>query len=176
MHIREKVHFIIMATYNNIGKCTWKKPIVKTIDETLDYIIDNKCSVSRFGDGEFTVIQGNGNGFQYADEKLGEKLAHILKSNTENHIVCISDVFGDLGYMKESSYIFHKGLLNTERKAWLNLLNKDKVYYNAFFTRSYNMFRDKSLCGQWFEKIKKIWENEDVLYVEGEKNKGGGRK
>ena len=176
MHIREKVHFIIMATYNNIGKCTWKKPIVKTIDETLDYIIDNKCSVSRFGDGEFTVIQGNGNGLQYADEKLGEKLAHILKSNTENHIVCISDVFGDLGYMKESSYIFHKGLLNTERKAWLNLLNKDKVYYNAFFTRSYNMFRDKSLCGQWFEKIKKIWENEDVLYVEGEKNKGGGRK
>lgn len=43
------------------NKLTWKfrkKPKVKSIDETLDYINKNHCSVSRYGDGEFTIMLG----------------------------------------------------------------------------------------------------------------------
>ena len=33
-------------------------PIIKTIDETLDKIISDKCSIARFGDGEFNIMNG----------------------------------------------------------------------------------------------------------------------
>ena len=40
--------------------------IMNSID-SIQYIIDKKCSVSRFGDGEFFVLMGGGNSFQEPD-------------------------------------------------------------------------------------------------------------
>lgn len=171
--IMQKMRYILLVCKNSLGKYIWKTPKVKTIDETLDYIIETKSSVSRFGDGEFAVIQGRSNGFQDENQELGDRLARILKSEREGYIVCIPDVFGKLDFMKEKSKEFHIGLLNLERREWLNLLNLEKVYGNAFFTRCYNMFEDKSSCPRWFEKNKKIWENQHVLLVEGEKSRLG---
>jgi len=34
-------------------------PKIKSIDETLDKILQDKCSLSRFGDGEFGVMFGS---------------------------------------------------------------------------------------------------------------------
>ena len=56
-------------------------------DETLDEIINNKCSVSRFGDGEFSLIYGESLKFQPANKEISEKLKEILNSDSENHIV-----------------------------------------------------------------------------------------
>ena len=39
--------------------CTQRLSIMSSM-ESLQYIIENKCSVSRFGDGEFDVINGGG--------------------------------------------------------------------------------------------------------------------
>lgn len=39
--------------------CTQQFSIMSSM-ESLQYIIENKCSVSRFGDGEFDVINGGG--------------------------------------------------------------------------------------------------------------------
>lgn len=34
------------------GKYMLKKPVVKSIEETLNKVINEKCSMARFGDGE----------------------------------------------------------------------------------------------------------------------------
>ena len=62
-----KLRFHFNALYNRIIWKLKKKPIVKSIDETLDYIrnmdkdvdiaiIEKRLSLSRYGDGEFTLI------------------------------------------------------------------------------------------------------------------------
>ena len=39
-------------------------PDIRTIDETLDKIVRDRCSISRFGDGEFNVLNGGRIHFQ----------------------------------------------------------------------------------------------------------------
>ena len=58
-------------------------------EASIQFIIDNKCSVSRFGDGEFDIMLGrNGNTFQKANPRLAEKLKQVLTSHEIlNHIV-----------------------------------------------------------------------------------------
>lgn len=169
----DKRKLIMEIVRNNLFKYFGWKPKVHSIDYTIDYIIQNHCSVSRYGDGEFSVIVGNGNGFQKYDAKLANKLSYILTSKSDNHIVCICDVFGNLNFLKDDSIEFNNGLLNTKRIKWIKLLSKDKEYYNTFFTRPYNMFRDKSNSARWFSKIKNIWDGEEILLVEGEKSRLG---
>lgn len=53
------------------------------------------------------------------------------------------------------------------------LLDKSKVYYNATCTRIYSVFKDKSKSKELFDLFKKIWENRDVVIIEGEKSRIG---
>ena len=62
---------------------------VRDTNETIRYILANQVSVSRFGDGEYMVMNQSGNGFQCPDKKLGERLKEVLNSNLSNHIVCL---------------------------------------------------------------------------------------
>lgn len=167
MNIFKRIKIHVIHIYNRLGKYIWKKPKIKSIDETLDYINEHHCSVSRFGDGEFAIIQGNYNGFQNYNSELGKKLSIILTNPIENHIVCLPDIFGDQDGLKSNSKIFNNGLLDNERRAWLNLLDINRVYYNAFFTRCYNMFENKSNSERWFNKNKKIWADKEILIIEG---------
>ena len=52
-----------------------------TIDESIEYLIKNKCSLSRFGDGEMKLILGNRISFQKYDSKLSKRLKEVLQSN-----------------------------------------------------------------------------------------------
>lgn len=167
-----KLHFSVL--YNRMLWKLKKKPIVKSIDETLDYINEHHCSVSRYGDGEFTVMLGvDCTGYQMYNAELGERLREIIESPIEKHIVCLPGIFGDLSFLKESSLKFNKGMIAGAGRKWLDSIPKDRVYYNTFFTRCYNMFADKANCPRWFEKNKIIWKDQDVLVIEGEKSRLG---
>jgi glycosyltransferase family protein len=159
------------------NKLTWKfrkKSKVKSIDETLDYINKNHCSVSRYGDGEFTIVLGiDCMEYQLCNEKLRKRLKEIMQTPLDNHIICLPGIFGDLSFLKESSRKFNKGIIDGVGRKWLGLIPLEKVYYNSFFTHCYNMFLDKSNCSKWFEKNKKIWENQDILLIEGESSRLG---
>ena len=72
-------------------------PQVASIDETIRKIIDDRCSVSRFGDGEVLLTSPDKEiRFQKGDPLLAKRLTEVLQSHEEGHIVCISDAFRDL--------------------------------------------------------------------------------
>ena len=49
---------------------------ILTSEETIQYVIDNKCSVARFGDGELGMMfTGRTTGFQESHEELKKGLA-----------------------------------------------------------------------------------------------------
>ena len=83
--------------YNVLRKKRKIIPQVASIDETIRKIIDDRCSVSRFGDGEVLLTSPDKEiRFQKGDPLLAKRLTEVLQSHEEGHIVCISDAFRDL--------------------------------------------------------------------------------
>ncbi len=80
---------------------------VKTISETLDYISKHTASVARFGDGEIDIIAGNSIPYQVYDSELAKRLERLLnRQSNEKLVICVSDVFDNLGRYNDFSQQF----------------------------------------------------------------------
>lgn len=160
----------ILKMYNyTICDKIYGVPRVSSIDETLDKLLSGKVSMSRFGDGEFDVMCGSQNGFQNRNKELLKRLKWVVKENGkyDDFIVCIPDAINDYSQYTKDAQEFYAYYYSQNRQKCVKLLNTHYQYFNALVTRLYMDFQDKNKCAIWFEKIKRIWENQDVLIVEG---------
>ena len=149
-------------------------PIIKSWKDTIREIVDNKRSISRFGDGEFDLILGRGCSLQENDGKLASLLREVLASNSENLMIGIPDVFGALNGKDELfKEIFRRNLTSGGREQIYSLLKKDKIYYDSFVTRPYKHHMDRLAAKEHFLMIRKIWENRDVTIIEGAQTRMG---
>ena len=149
-------------------------PHIKGIDETINEILEKKVSISRYGDGELMLIVGEDLRFQNANPKLAKRLKEILKSNISNHIIGLFDVYGDLSKYNEDFQDFLRKFFYTyKRKFQYSLIDMKKDYYNAFISRPYIIFQNKSKATEHFNMIKKIWENRDIVIIEGDRTRLG---
>lgn len=67
-------------------------PHVVSIEETIRYIIQSHCSVSRLGDGEIKIANGKALAFQTQQPLLQQKMQEVLSVPISNHIVCLPDI------------------------------------------------------------------------------------
>ncbi|MDR2848226.1 MAG: SP_1767 family glycosyltransferase [Bacteroidales bacterium] len=146
---------------------------VASIDETVQRIIDTRCSVSRYGDGELRLIGKEGIGFQQSSNNLAEKLATVLQSREEGHIVCIPDIFTQLNRYRWKAAAFWKTNLYLSGYLWDTYLTAGYRYYNAFMTRPYIDWRSKSQSATWFHLLKKIWQDRNIIFIEGARSRLG---
>ena len=147
--------------------------MVRSLEETLFYIADNHCSVSRYGDGEIKLVLGKNISFQPSSPQLQALLSKILIEKTPNHIVCIPNIFGSLNNYQAHDKKYWKEHLSIYRRRWYHHLDTKRVYYDAFISRCYMPYIDKSKSNYFFDLWKKIWEQKDLLIVEGEKTRLG---
>ena len=169
--IKEKTHLILDYFYSRRVR-----PIkVMTIEETVDRILESSCSVARFGDGEIKLTLNTPLAFQEANEKLCGELKKTLSSHEEELLVCVPDIFGrdSLAQYNDPAAKHWKKHLSFYRRAWYACLDPDKVYGNAFISRPYNNYRDKSGCASYFSHLKKVWDGRDVVIAEGAKSRLG---
>lgn len=154
-----------------------RPPKVMLIDETIRYILEHQCSVSRFGDGELWVILGGTINYQKKDVKLQQRLIEVLSSDEikNNHIVTIPDIFEDdkLALRTDKNQIFWRKHLLVHRKDWYTYLKSGKLYFNTAISRFYMPIKDKEKSKIYIELLKKIWENREIVIVEGEKSRLG---
>lgn len=149
-------------------------PQVASIDATIQRIIDDRCSVSRFGDGEMLLTSPDKEiGFQKGDPELARKLTQVLTSHDEGHLVCVSDAFSDLYRYNRKCRRFWRTHFFLYGSWWDRLLVAGRLYYNTFVTRPYMDFDSKEACGRWFHDMKGIWNDRDIVFVEGEKSRLG---
>ena len=100
--IRYKLRYGITVEWYNFWymalRCHQKiTPQVASIDETIRIIIEDQCSVSRFGDGEMLLTNPDKEiGFQKGNVLLAQRLKEVLTSHEEGHLVCISDTFENI--------------------------------------------------------------------------------
>lgn len=171
--IRRRIVYYFDKLKDTVIKITIEPPIVKPIDETIDKIISDRCSVSRYGDGEVKIMLGKSIGFQSANMDLAARLKQILISNDNNFIVCLPDVFGSMERFNEAAKSYWSFYLLSTRLSWYKLINKKKTYYNAFITRLYHDLKEKSKSKDWFNKIKRVWHEREIVIVEGYKSRLG---
>lgn len=173
LYLKENIAYLIYKIKDFLQAKKIDKPIVKSVDEAIDIIIKNKASISRFGDGEFNLLQGKSIKFQEYDKNLALKLKEVLNSNENNMLICMPDVFNGLKEYVPYSKRVWTALLARNRKAWCELLNMNKIYYNAFLSRPYVIYKNKSNCESKFNNLKRIWQDKELIIIEGEKSRLG---
>jgi len=176
-HIASKIRYnFIVEIFNALYLLGRKKqyvPKVVSIEETINKIVSEKCSVSRFGDGEILLTENYPIGFQKADNLLASRLTEVFKSNNDDHLICISDVFCDLNRYNRRARRFWRTHFFLYGHIWEKLINKNRIYYNTFITRPYMDFASKSKSREWFTLLQKIWEGKDIVFIEGDKSRLG---
>ncbi len=173
----------IDSTFNNLKyeivdiKDTLQYPIIKDGAEAIDLIIKEGKSLCRFGDGEFAVIQGhNRQKFQRPDERLSVRLNEVLHQTNDKILVAIANNYGDLTkYNSDAKYNIRVYMTEETRQEHYELLDFNRIYYDAYLTRPYAMYADNNTDAprRRFEKISKIWDNRKLLIIEGEKTRMG---
>lgn len=148
-------------------------PHVVSIEETIRYIIQSHCSVSRLGDGEIKIANGKALAFQTQQPLLQQKMQEVLSVPISNHIVCLPDIFTDLSLYNIEARNHWKLHLAFYRKSWYKYINRKRIFHNAFISRCYMMFADKTQCAFYFKLIQQIWADKDILLIEGEKSRLG---
>ncbi|MBL7106987.1 MAG: DUF1792 domain-containing protein [Phycisphaerae bacterium] len=148
-------------------------PAIKSIDETLDRIIKNKCSLTRFGDGEFGIMFGSRICYHDRNSKLASRLKQVLASEYPNLLIGLPPCFGSLDDFIPATTDFWRRWMNKKREMVYSYLDMNRVYHNAFLNRCYLNYHKTEenyiSCGRYFGKIKKIWEDRDVIICESQK-------
>lgn len=149
---------------------------IMTGEETLDYIIKNRCNVSRYGDGEFAVIAGGFNGFQKQNERLASRLREVLATTRDDLLLCIPGSLISMKGLTLDSKLFITGFIHDNLKRMvMPYVSLNCRYGDSLFTRFYMSHSNKSdkLIRIYVEKLKSIWANQDILLVEGEYSRNG---
>jgi len=176
LHLRKNVGpYVGFAVYffNVNFRKNRQVPQVLSLNETLDLIKEKKLSAIRFGDGEISFIDNLDLGFQERNKDLADKLAAVLQVNDEKLLICIPGIWKRLEGFTPLGFWFNIHQLFRHGHVWRNLLSYGQVYGDAYITRPYLGYKDKSDSGNIFKKLFSLWEGSEVVLIEGEKSRLG---
>ena len=91
-------------------------------EETLNQIIYNKKSISRFGDGEFELIFGHNISFQDSNKILSHRLKEILNNTDNNYLVGINIPYKDIYKLNIREKKFWNIYLNINKFKFIKVL------------------------------------------------------
>lgn len=144
-------------------------PQIKNADELLRIVLEEKCSVSRFGDGEFEMMfERNRPWFQKVDSKLAKRLQQILLSDNSSIKIAIAKNFGSLDCYTAAAADGIRDYMSLEtRKNIMKYIDMSKTYYDAYVSRPYIIYKDKAHATKIFTLYKQIFKNRNIVIVEG---------
>ena len=154
---------------------------IMTPEETIEYILQHKCSIARFGDGEFElVLQPDIDlGFQNRSAALAAKLEAVLGNPDPRLLVCIPLALNTIrGRTKHSRMFWYSWSKRNEQHHRIVDLIRAKGNGNYRFgdsqiTRGYLAFQNDQIAEKTFSQMRKLWDDRDLMIVEGEKTRLG---
>jgi glycosyltransferase family protein len=148
-------------------------PVILSVEETIDLIVANRYSISRLGDGEMDIIRGGSIVFQRYDPRLATHLQEVLRSRVPGLLVAIPSIFGPLTGMNANALRFYRRYVPQNRLAWYRATEPDRTYANAFMSRFYIDWIDKSKAPETIASLRRIWHDRDIVFIEGEETRLG---
>ena len=126
---------------------------------TLQILLEDHNSLIRFGDGELDLIRGASIPYQdYQPELAGSLKELLLEGSNRRLLVGLSDVFEKLDRYNDYCRNF---------------------YQNSFFPNNHDLLREvelqynKSHAKDYFAKMKQLWQDHDLLIVDGKYSRSG---
>lgn len=183
-HKVRKLERLLECRINNLGyeiidayqSGKYVFPHMARTEEAVDKIIHERCSLIRFGDGEFEIMAGKERPvFQSYKQQLGERLKEVIAAEDEGLLIAIANNYGSLEQYPERGadgireYMTEDGV----RDFHMSMLNRERKYYDAYMFKSYMSHRDKSLTEIRINLIKRIWNKRDIVIIEGDKTRTG---
>lgn len=159
---------------STVKRIFWKPYKIMGTRETIDYIVARKCSVARFGDGEFSIASyGCGLRFQRADPNLQNALNEVIRSNDPNLLLCLPWWVNAVKKRDQGSLgPIQKNGIKHNLHDWLRNFSRKRLYGDANISRITDTVQFSSRKEQ-VDYTKRIWEGRDVLILEGEKTRFG---
>lgn len=144
-------------------------------NQTLKYILQNNSSVIRFGDGEFDIIHGENIIYQQYNQELAKRLTNlILNGSSKELIVCLPDVFHELNRYNTNAKKFYKQNFFWKNRSFLEEIQSHNNWYGStFISRPYIDLKNKRGTDIYFKALKELWNNKNILIVEGKYSRSG---
>ena len=157
-----------------LRKKSFKQITLMSNKDTVDKIVYEGKSLGRFGDGEFLwMLNKNDTSFQKSSDKLKDELIDIITTKRDELLIGIPGGILDASLCNNQAK-FHWTIIKNEiYPQIINFLSSDTIYSDASITRPYIDYRDREFSKKSFENLKRIWNNRDVVIVEGENTKLG---
>ena len=177
MRTSDKLKFAVKWPYALICSVAYQRPAVMNDEQTVKYIIEHGCSVARFGDGEFNLMNGIGIRFQQSDNGLRARLKEIAADqSTDELLICVPNMFVPKKQLKDmltgaSAHWWRRNLFLTRGLWYKNF--RGGLYGDTNVTRFYIATRHKERAARYVSEFKKIWENRSIVFVEGNKTHMG---
>ncbi len=165
--LKELAYCLSYLRYKYFGT----KPKILSFEETIQYIIKNRCSVSRFGDGEIVLmLKQQKIGFQDLVPQLSVDLLNSFKVNDPKVLICLKGLFFNSKFGSDERKFCEYYYFECYRH-FLRHLNYQYVYGAADLTRFYEpsnwKWTDYDELERYVDRLKKIWEGQNVIFVEG---------
>lgn len=142
--------------------------------ETVNQIVNEKKSLARFGDGEILwSLNIDLNSYQESSIELANKLKKVLKNNNPNLLIGLPNVI-DLENINKyvlKSIMHWTKFLVTRFQEFKKYINYKRVYADTQISRCYIDYEEKIYAKERYANLKRIWENKEIVIVEGMKKK-----
>jgi glycosyltransferase family protein len=141
-----------------LQKCKVSYPKICSIEETIRLIVEEKKSISRFGDGEYNLIFGRSIAFQKSNFSLAYRMFDIIKYNTNKDCLVGIIELELRGINEYSTFFWYENI-----RFFKHLFSPENQYYNARITRE--------ISKENIDQLQKAWYMRNILFVSGKNSR-----
>lgn len=151
-----------------------KIPNILSAKLLLEKIIEDGCSLCRFGDGEYNIMLNQcGPWFQEYDYNLSKRLIEVINEKKDNILIGIAQNFKEFENYTEVAADEIRLYMEGEKRQQIMGLLPDRVFYNAYVSRPYLIYKNKKNADEIFKLMKEVWNGRNILLVEGQYSRLG---
>lgn len=179
----KKLEKVVKAKFDNLGyeiidkysKKMYQYPKIGSTEEAIDKVVREGYSLVRFGDGEFEIMAGKERAvFQKYVPELAKRMLEVISSKEEKLLICIANNYGNIDeYLEDDANSIRFYMDEETRRFHMSVLDKNRTYYDAYMFKTYISYKNREDTWKRVRLIKKIWDNRDVVIVEGDKTRAG---
>ena len=152
---------------------------IMTPYQTISYIKKHRCSIARYGDGEFDhILDLKDEGFQRRTVTLTKELAKVLESKNPALLLCLPRCMNTVKECNNHAGTFwiewgknghHQKIIDMIRSK----TGKKYRFGDAQITRPYIDWETNERAERIFPLLKTLWKDRDIIIVEGDQTRMG---
>lgn len=160
---------------DNLRKGKYKFPILHSDEEAVARIVNEKCSLIRFGDGEFEIMAGRERApFQKYEKTLSDRLREVIQSRKDKLLIALANNYGSVDSYTESDKKGIREYMTEEVRTFHeSLLDYNRAYYDAYMFKCYFQSANREDACRRYALVKRIWQGRDIVLIEGRETRTG---